>query len=91
MTDLAKLIDIVNVKLAGVEPAGYSAAEMQRWRQDGEVIVQLLRDDHGARIRLDRDPATMSMGGVKTSATGGWSALLKNWINAARRTMDTRP
>lgn len=91
MTDLTRLIDIVNVKLAGVEPAGYSAAEMQRWRQDGETIADLLRDEQGARIRLDREPATMIMGGIKTSATGGWAALMRNWVNAARRNMADQP
>lgn len=86
MTDLAHLIDVVNVKLAEC-PAldAKSAQSWELWRAHGERVLQELRDDFGARIRTDRDPATMTMGGVKTSATGGWSALLSNWVNAARR------
>ena len=88
MTDLAHLIDVVNVKMAG-RPAldAKSAQSWELWRAHGERILQELRDDFGARIRTDRDPATMTMGGVKTSATGGWASLLTNWVHAARRKM----
>ena len=86
MTDLSRLIDVVNVKLAGVAPVDWKQCEdSRRWHADGERIAQALRDEHGARIRLDRDPATMAMGGIKTSATGGWEALMRNWVHAARR------
>ena len=87
MTDLTRLIDVVNVKLAGTPSNDWTSAGWFAWGKYGEQVAQELRDDHGARIRLDRDPATMSMGGVKTSATGGWPRLLSNWVNAARRKM----
>lgn len=86
MTDLAHLIDVVNVKLARLPTLDAKSAESwERWRTHGERILQELRDEQGARIRMDRDPATMRMGGVTTSATGGWASLLTNWVHAARK------
>lgn len=88
MTELTRLIDAVTVKQARsgqIDSRDHEA--WSAWHARGERILQELRDEFGARIRTDRDPATMAMGGVKTSATGGWSALLSNWVNAARRKM----
>ena len=85
-TDLSRLIDAVNVKLAGVEtPSTAHNEDWANWHRTGDRIIQELRDEHGARIRTDRDPATMRLGGVSTSATGGWKALLSNWVSAARK------
>lgn len=89
MTDLTRLIDVVNVKLAKAGSSdGLDHEAWRTWYTQGERIVQELRDEHGARIRTDREPATMVMGGVKTSATGGWGALLRNWVAAARRRLE---
>lgn len=86
MTELARLIDVVNVKLAGVPDLDTSTqGGWAQYRAEGDRVLQELRDELGARIRTDREPATMVMGGVKTSATGGWRSLLGNWVHAARR------
>lgn len=86
MTDLSSLIDAVNVKLARLPVLDVKSAESwTEWRAHGERILQELRDELDARIRVDRDPATMRLGGVSTSATGGWIALLSNWVAAARK------
>lgn len=86
MTELTHLIEVVNAKLAGVAPLVPADHEdWQRWRSDGDRVIQELRDELGARIRTVRDPATMRMGGITTSATGGWASLLTNWVHAARK------
>jgi hypothetical protein len=91
MTDLSRLIDAVQVKLAGVEtPSTAHNTDWTHWHRTGDRIIQELRDEHGARIRIDRDPATMRLGGVSTSATGGWKALLTNWVAAARKRLVNR-
>lgn len=86
MSDLVELIQVVNTKVATATPPDLSRiGGWDQWEADGARIVQELRDEHGARVRLDREPATMVMAGIKASATGGWKALLGNWVHAARR------
>lgn len=87
--ELARLINRVTVKLTSVAKPGANSGyhEWTLWHREGERVCQELRDECGARIRLDREPATMSLGGIKSSATGGWSALLNNWRHAARKRM----
>lgn len=86
MSDLARLIDVINVKLARVAAADHHDYEdFKRWASEGAAVLQEMRDEHGARIRLDREPATMRLAGISTSATGGWNALLNNWVHAARK------
>lgn len=89
MTDLADLIAVVRKKLA--DHGNYDARDYEgwkRWHAGGARILQELRDECGARIRTDKEPATMAMGGVKTTATTGWIGLLNNWIAAAQRRID---
>ena len=89
MTDLTRLIDAVSIKLAQADGIDRGSYRGQLALSDlGDRLVQELRDEHGARIREDREPATMVMGGIKTSATGGWICLLRNWVNAARRRLE---
>lgn len=86
MTDLLRLIDVVREKLAFVTAPDWTNVEDARaWHAQGDAIAQALRDEHGARIRLDREPATMRLGGVTASATGGWVSLMRNWVRAAQR------
>jgi len=89
MTDLPQLIDVVSSKLAEADGVDWHDREgWDRFAALGDRLVQELRDEHRARIRLDRQPATMLMGGVRTSATGGWAALLRNWVSAAQRRLE---
>jgi hypothetical protein len=45
-------------------------------------VISFLTRFKCAKIRLDRDPATMSLGGVRCSCTAGANGLLRNWIAA---------
>ncbi len=48
-------------------------------------IAEMLRDEYGARIRLDAITSRMSMLGVSTTCTAGGEGLFRGWIRAARR------
>ncbi len=48
-------------------------------------IADDLRQEYGARIRLDALTSRMSMLGVSTTCTAGGEGLFRNWISAARR------
>lgn len=87
MSDLATLIAAVETADSAVatpQPT-WSTEDWGHWHKEGGRIAEELRINHGARIHLDREPQIMTLGGVRSSATGGWQALLRNWRTAARR------
>ncbi|CDP54044.1 hypothetical protein [Devosia sp. DBB001] len=86
MSDLKHLIDLVTKAVNAPTPR--SDEEWQAWRAAGDRITRELREQHGARIRLDHDPATIIMGGVRSTATAGWASLLRNWAKAATNRLE---
>lgn len=56
----------------------------------GTSLAAQLTQDHGARIRADRDPMRMSMAGVIATSTGGYAGLFNNWVHAARKRLVAR-
>lgn len=55
----------------------------------GESLAAQLTQEHGARIRTERDPMRMSMAGVTATSTGGHVGLFSNWVHAARKKLVT--
>lgn len=51
----------------------------------GTSLAAMLTEQHGARIRADRDPKRMTMAGVTATSTGGYVGLFQNWVHAARK------
>lgn len=56
----------------------------------GISLAAMLTEQHGARIRTDREPMRMSMAGVTATSTGGHAGLFNNWVHAARKKLVTQ-
>jgi len=84
--NLERLIGVIDSKLAAIPDAGYT--DHDAWRRRQRALDDALRavvDDEKGTANTQADAATLKLAGIRTSATGGSLALLRNWQNAARR------
>lgn len=84
--ELDRLIRAVGLLLDGLPEIAWRDYESVVSRRTAAVAAldELVRTE-GARWRERGDITTLSLGGVRTSATGGPVAALRNWHAAAQR------
>lgn len=95
MTDLQKIVDLIDVKLADLErdlgprPESYSAANRDYWDREKTGLASIadeLEGTYGAKIKRHNSwEYAMTIGNVRSTCTSGLRGLFRNWQNAARR------
>lgn len=91
MSDLQRLIDLVDEKLAAL-PKLNSRSTSAEWRDHGVRLVDVvcdLEEKEGARENGDYGRGyRLTMAGVTATCTSGRHGLLRNWQNAARKRLE---
>lgn len=82
--DLVALVHLVKGLVAAM-PA-FSWQHPAPFRSAEEALVATLREQ-GARITSGSD-VSITLGGVRSTSTGGTTAAVRNWIGAAQRHLD---
>ena len=95
MSDLNHLLDVVSNGVqraheeAGPFPKEYNSATLDDWHKAQREAHGRLRKElskHGAKF-ADRAGShfMMSLGGIRSTSTCGWSGVFNNWMVAARK------
>lgn len=89
--ELARLVGVVEGKLAQQPQDTDSNETRVRFHHAGEIALASLVIQEGARERHDYAGWQLSLGGIKSTCTYGAHGVMHNWLTAARRQLEVQP
>lgn len=90
--ELCGLIRMINADRLAAPALETSSRDSWRRHDDYfETLVKKLVDQHGAKFRkISGDISQLTLGGIRSSSTGGLRQMLANWVTAASKLIDAR-
>ncbi|WP_440411099.1 hypothetical protein [Neorhizobium petrolearium] len=83
--NLERLIGVVDAVMAALPEYDYRDYETSRaYHRAAEAAIAKLAEKESGRVKLQGDAASLRLGGLRSTATGGAVGLMRNWQNAAR-------
>lgn len=83
--NLERLIGVIDAIIADLPTFDHRDYEaMRAYHRAAEAAIAKLAENESGRAKLQGDAASLRLGGLRSTATGGAAALMRNWQNAAR-------